>query len=253
MQKITLKSHAKINLALDILGIENEYHFIQTVYQKIDMHDEVTIELNDSGEIQCDGKLATQAAKTFFEKIGSKKGVTITIQKNIPYYSGLGGASSNAAAVLRGLSELFQNPLSQKELFEIAEKLGMDVPFFASGCDTALGTHFGEKITKLPQCPKLNYEFYFPEAKKSSTKDMYEKLDLAKCGKNTNKTEKLITALKEKDENAILQNIHNDFEQLWPKPKSHTSHITSHTFLTGAGPTWVIIPPPVAPSSPSQA
>lgn len=264
MEKITLHSHAKINLALDILGVENGYHLIQTVYQKIDLHDNVTIKLNDSGIIECEGKLATQAAEKFLQKIGqknqkikskiqsrkkSRKGVMITIKKNIPYYSGLGGTSSNAATVLKGLNQMHGNPLFEKDLIQIATELGMDVAFFISEFDTALGTHFGEKIQKLSSCQKFEYKLYFPKLKKTSTKDIYEKLDLAKCGKNKNKTEKLIIALKKQNTKEILKNLHNDFEQLWEKP-GHKSHITSQKFLlAGAGPAWVIFSMPPGKSS----
>lgn len=237
MEKITLPAHAKINLALDILGLQSGYHLIQTVYQQIDLHDNVTIGLTDEG-ITCEGKLATQAAEKFLQHAGRNKGVKITIEKNIPYYSGLGGASSNAAAVLKGLNEIFESPLSQDELMQIGTELGMDVPFFVSGYETALGTHFGEKIEKLPSCPKLKYELYFPDLKKSSTKDMYAQLDLSKCGKDVEKTEKLLEGLRKSDKQIILENTHNDFDQLWERPRQ-LSVVSCQLLLAGAGPTWI--------------
>lgn len=264
MKKITLPSHAKINLALDVLGMENSYHLIQTVYQKIDLADEVEIQLNNSGKIISKEKLAKKAAKLFFKKIktkiskNKKFGLMIKIRKNIPYRSGLGGASGNAAAVLKGLNRLFKNPLTKKELMTLAEKLGMDVPFFASSYTTALGTHYGEKIKKLPTCPRFKYQLIFLNNKKSSTKDIYQRLDLLKCGKNKHKTQKLIEGLKKGKKQIILKNLHNDFEQLWEKPhhlsplprisraegqsSAHQQPDIKNTkfLLAGAGPTWII-------------
>lgn len=259
MKKIKLPSHAKINLALDVLGTENGYHIIQTVYQKIDIEDEIELQVNNSEKIISKGKLAKKAAKLFFEKIKTKIpkrkkiGLTIKIKKNIPYYSGLGGASSNAAAVLKGLNKLFKNPLTKKELMALGEKLGMDVPFFVSGYSTALGTHYGENIKKLPTCPKFKYQLIFSNNKKTSTKDIYQKLNLSKCGKNRHKTTKLIAALKKGNRQIILKNLHNDFGKLWEKPhpksqminlrsRSHKSQVKSRKLLlAGSGPTWICI------------
>ncbi len=239
MNTITLLAHAKINLALDILGRENGYHLIQTVYHLLDLHDEVTIEKNHEQKIICEGKLATQAAELFQKTAGTDQGFTITFKKNIPYYSGLGGASSCAAAVLKGLNTMHENPLTHKQLVSLAEKLGMDVPFFMSGVKAAIGRHFGEKIEPLPcELPNsLSFKLHFSDEKKSSTRDMYEKLDLKKCSRNKEKTAMLIEAMKLQDAQKILENLHNDFEQLWVAPEQQQG---GKLLLAGAGPTWVM-------------
>lgn len=256
-EKIILPSYAKINLALDVLGLENGFHTIQTVYQKIDLHDIITITKNNSKKISCTGKLVKKAIEKFFSAIKKKpEGISIKIKKNIPYYSGLGGASSNAATTLKGLNALHKNPLSKKQLLKIAISLGMDVPFFMADCQTALGRHFGEKIKKLPDAPPFKYKLIFSKTKKSSTADMYQKLDLSKCGKNLKKTKKLIAGLHKNDKKMILENIHNDFEQLYNAYEAKQSvpskgkgggdkvnHVLRGIFqlLAGSGPTYIEI------------
>lgn len=177
-----------------------------------------------------------------------KKFASITIEKNIPVASGLGGASSDAAATLKGLNKLWNLKVSQKKLLTLAAKLGMDVPFFIIG-GTALATHFGEKIKPLKSIKNIKFKISpmgngvrdLPKFEKSvlnldsvlgrnptKTSSAYSSLDLSLCGKNLAQTKLLLKAISKSDAKAILANIHNDFENLSPQKKDH--------HLSGSGP-----------------
>jgi 4-diphosphocytidyl-2-C-methyl-D-erythritol kinase len=206
-----VKAHAKINLALDILSKDpGGYHLIKTVYQKIPLFDEIEIKKgepivqlkgNESGIIDPNNNTVTKA----LELAGGPE-YSVTVHKNIPLGAGLGGGSSDAAAILKTL----------KAGSDLAVKVGMDVPFFLNG-ETAAGKHFGEEIDPLPplsandEWRKLNKILVIPQLRKS-TKKMYEKVDTSLTAKNKNQTENLIKAVKEGDIDGILKNIHNDFE-----------------------------------------
>ena len=182
----------------------------------------------------CTQNLAYQALlllkKTY--KI-TNKFAHLNITKNIPISSGLGGASSDAAAVLKGLNRLWNLKISQKELLKLAAELGKDVPFFIIG-GTALGENYGEKITPLkPIIGDGGPRVIFQISPKSSsdpekTKNAYAKLDLTKCAKNLSKTEKLLKAIEQENYPELIANLHNDFEQLYSLEKNH--------HLTGSGP-----------------
>ncbi len=165
-----------------------------------------------------------------------KKYAKIIIKKGIPLSSGLGGASSDAAAVLKGLNELWKLNLSLKNLTKLASKLGADVAFFLIG-GVAIGEHFGEILT--PLTPIKNIKFKIDQPKKwpliphninlkEKTAQMYKNINLSKCGKNIKKTKILIQAIKNGDSKKIIENLHNDFETLIPVQKGH--------HLSGSGP-----------------
>lgn len=155
---------AKINLFLDVEGVRDDaYHNIISIMQSIDWADEVRIEITPIGEgirLTCsdsdiptdERNTAHKAARLFLERIGNGAGVSIHITKNIPHAAGLAGGSADAAAVLLGLNELFQFPLSTEELLVIGKKIGADVPFCIMG-GTVLVTGIGEKLEKLAAFP----------------------------------------------------------------------------------------------------
>lgn len=183
--------------------------------------------------IPLEKNLAFLALKLIKRTYKIKKFASITIIKNIPLSSGLGGASSDAAATLKGLNKLWNLKISQKKLLALAAKLGMDVPFFIIG-GTALATHFGEKITPLPPIKNIKFKI-FPQSAESpkslsKTATAYSSLDLSLCGKKISQTKLLLSAIKKSDKKAILSTLHNDFEHAI---KSHTK--PGH-HLSGAGP-----------------
>jgi 4-diphosphocytidyl-2-C-methyl-D-erythritol kinase len=131
--------------------------------QTIDLADQLELSLEGAGLVfSCDDpalvqdNLAVKAATAFYEELGSSPALRINLRKRIPYGAGLGGGSSDAAAVLRGLNFLYQDRLSQRQLWEIARRLGADVPFFLYG-GRALCTGIGDVITPLPCSGPDNY------------------------------------------------------------------------------------------------
>lgn len=141
-KKLLLHAPAKINLFLHVLGRRSDgYHDLETWMQKLDLSDRVFLEKCEGTGIDfsCDDpllsgetNLAVRAAKSFFTVLGKTvlPKVRIHLEKKIPVAAGLGGGSSDAGTVLRGLNLLFGQPFSETELIKIARPLGSDVPFF---------------------------------------------------------------------------------------------------------------------------
>ncbi|RKZ08440.1 4-(cytidine 5'-diphospho)-2-C-methyl-D-erythritol kinase [Candidatus Fermentibacteria bacterium] len=159
---ITLKARAKINLGLSILGRRSDgFHDIQSVFQEISLCDILSISIKpgnsvislscSDSEIPSDSSnLAWKAAEAFLSSTGEALDVSIELEKNIPSRAGLGGGSSDAAAVLKGLSQL--TGISDIDLNEIARTLGSDVPFFITG-GAAFIEGRGELISEIPAVP----------------------------------------------------------------------------------------------------
>jgi 4-diphosphocytidyl-2-C-methyl-D-erythritol kinase len=138
-----LYAPAKINLSFKIKGRrEDGFHEIETLMAPISLSDRLTIERGKSGvEFSCDDSslpggdenLVVRAARLFREATKIKEGVEIALEKKIPHGAGLGGGSSDAAATLLGLNQLFETHLGQKDLMQLAAKIGSDVSFFILG------------------------------------------------------------------------------------------------------------------------
>jgi 4-diphosphocytidyl-2-C-methyl-D-erythritol kinase len=153
-----VRAYAKINLTLDVLGRRDDgYHDLVTVMQTIDLYD--TICLTPTGDdrvrmissipaLSNDENLAARAAQLVRQHLALSQGVLIELHKAIPMTSGLGGGSSDAAAVLLALRQWWQLPLSPSDLLSLAASLGSDVPFFLAG-GLALCEGRGELVTPL--------------------------------------------------------------------------------------------------------
>ena len=190
MSSITLLSPAKVNLTLEVLGTRPDgYHDIRSLIQPVDLFDEVKIEtiegegivISSSGiEIpQGRDNLAWKAADMFLRETGFDTGVAISIKKKIPPGSGLGGGSSNAAAVLTGLNRI-TNALPEETLFGIAPRLGADVAFFLRSV-ASVAEGIGERITAIKDFPLLYYVILCPNLH-VSTVDVYRKWDELNIG-----------------------------------------------------------------------
>ena len=138
---ITLAAPAKINLSLRILGKRPDgFHELETLMVPLTVADEIeiahgrgkeiTLTCNDPDLPTGSDNLCVKAVAAFREEVGLDDGITISLLKRIPHGAGLGGGSSDAAAVLKGLNELFDHPLVDEELHRIASRLGSDIPFF---------------------------------------------------------------------------------------------------------------------------
>ena len=158
---IIVHSYAKVNLTLNVLGGRPDgYHAIESVMQSISLHDTLTLRLGNEPciRISCDmpgiptdeRNLAYKAASLFFDRLGIAPALDIRIEKRIPPEAGLGGGSSNAAAVLRALgSERSASSVQRSALLAMAGQIGSDVPFFLVG-GTALVRGRGEEVEPLP-------------------------------------------------------------------------------------------------------
>ena len=162
MSRATVLAPAKINLALRVLGERPDgYHDIDTLFQAIDLFDEVEVELcGDDVELEVEGadlgpkeqNLAFRAASRFLGEAAPGLGAAVRLLKRIPHGAGLGGGSSDAAAVIRCLAELTEGVPSTR-FNEIGAELGSDVPFFLGDSPLARGRGRGELLESLPALP----------------------------------------------------------------------------------------------------
>ena len=143
-EKIILKSPAKINLHLEVIGKrEDKFHELAMIMQNIDLSDYLEFEINNEGliklESDCndlslsDDNLIVKSANLLRKKLNIDLGANIFLRKNIPIGAGLAGGSSNAAATLIGLNKLWDLNLDQETLCSLASTLGSDIPFFING------------------------------------------------------------------------------------------------------------------------
>lgn len=160
-------AQAKINLFLRVLAREaSGYHSIETVFQRLDLADDVTVRIASGRSLDCAGptvpptglgptecNLAYRAALAYTEATGWPSGFAIEIEKRIPVGGGLGGGSADAGAVLRALDALSPRPLGAS-LIELAAPLGADVPFMTLDRPLALAWGRGERLLPLPPLPK---------------------------------------------------------------------------------------------------
>jgi 4-diphosphocytidyl-2-C-methyl-D-erythritol kinase len=158
------QSPAKVNLFLNVLGRRADgYHELETILHPLAVHDTLYFEPRPMGiQLTCndpalpvDGRnLVWRAAERFFAAAGVRAGVRIHLEKRIPQGAGLGGGSANAAVTLRALNEMFERPLSDPALHELAAGLGSDVPFFLLD-RPALATGRGECLEAQDWFPAL--------------------------------------------------------------------------------------------------
>jgi len=159
---LTVLAPAKLNLTLEVLAKRPDgFHEIRSVTQTISLCDSLNFQLGQNIKFKCENpewlsekSLASKAVSLLQKATGCPKGATIEINKRIPLVSGLGGDSSDAAAVLRGLNTLWELGLSLPELVKLASQLGSDVTFFLYG-GTALVRGRGEIVTPLPPFPHM--------------------------------------------------------------------------------------------------
>ncbi|HYX50737.1 MAG TPA: 4-(cytidine 5'-diphospho)-2-C-methyl-D-erythritol kinase, partial [Ktedonobacteraceae bacterium] len=153
-----VRAYAKINLTLDVLGKRSDgYHDLATVMQTVDLFDTICLSTTEDHQVQMvctipelsnKDNLAARAVHLVRQRLESTQGVLIELHKCIPMAAGLGGGSSDAAAVLLALQHWWQLQLSPTDLLEMASSLGSDVPFFLSG-GLALCEGRGERVTAL--------------------------------------------------------------------------------------------------------
>ena len=180
-----LNSFAKINLALAVLGRRQDgYHNIETVFQTIDLSDELYFSPAAKISLTCEGlpnvsernNIVWKAAAALARHTGERRGVAITLRKKIPSGAGLGGGSGDAGAVLLGLRRFWNLDISDADIYAIAAELGSDVPFFLMG-GAALGKGRGEILSALPDFQQEHLVVIFPGVS-VSTASAYRALNL---------------------------------------------------------------------------
>jgi 4-diphosphocytidyl-2-C-methyl-D-erythritol kinase len=248
MNEIKVLAPAKINLCLSVLGRRPDgYHDVEMLMQMVGLYDEVRVRLGGPGiSVACDagavpsgeGNIAWKAAAAMLARSPRRDaGLHIDIKKNIPVAAGLGGGSSNAAAVLTAANMLLETRIGHEELARIGTGIGMDVPFFFYG-PLALATGRGETVTKLAPLPKFPVLLVNPGFA-TSTAWVYKNLNLRLTKKmDCNKIGRFTVR-------KIAQNLHNDLETCtaaeYPVIQKIEDALIAHGALgacmSGSGPT----------------
>ena len=253
-----LKSYAKLNLYLEVENIRRDnYHNIITLFERISLYDEVRIKPRRDGKIfvTCDNKnvpsgesnIAYRAADLLRQKArGARidKGVDIHIIKRIPVAAGLGGGSSNAAAVLSGLNRLWKLNFSRKKLLDVASQVGCDVPFFLYDTSFALGTERGDKIRPLAGINVRLWHVLAAPDLAVSTPSVYKKLDKRGLTKPLNNVKILLLALRKSGRAFTGEFLFNRLEeatfQLYPQIKDLKDRLRRRglesILMSGSGP-----------------
>lgn len=222
MEQIYTKARAKINLNLEILEKrEDGYHNIESVFQKINLYDEIYIRKNQTNtfELETNFKVLNNNENIVYkayislkEKYPNITGVSVKINKKIPMQAGLAGGSTDCASFILGMNKLFNLNLSKNEIEDISKKLGADVvPCLYNRAIMSEG--IGDKVTQI----NTNFKYYIlvikPEVS-CSTKEMYEKLDLQNKFMYYNKSKSIIKALENNNLEVLCDNLYNAFEEV---------------------------------------
>ena len=252
----TAYAYAKINLSLDILGtLPNGYHEVRMIMQSLQLHDTITLTTNNTPGIimTCsdaslpvdERNLAYRAAVSFCEAYHISDGIALRLEKKIPVAAGLAGGSSDAAAVLRGLNEMYGCPATSDELAALGVKLGADVPYCLM-LGTALSEGIGERLTALPSAPACHCLLVKPAAG-ASTKQIYTDYDALVQTANIKHpdTDALLSALSKGDYNTLVSGLCNVLEPVTMGlvPDIAVIKNTLHTLgadgvlMSGSGPT----------------
>lgn len=250
-QEITIAAPAKLNLSLRVVGRRSDgYHLIESLMIPIDLCDQIKLQLGHSSGIklfvtgdwpvpQGIKNLAVRAASAFFEATGLPADVWIRLAKRIPVGAGLGGGSSDAAAVLLGLNRLTGKPLTNEKLNEIGVKLGADVPFFLRG-QPALAEGIGEVLKPFDFQPRPWFLLVYPGFP-VSTKEVYDGLSSQLTNAATN--DRVLRLVSYKEDLCVL--LHNDLETVTLKSYPEVQRIKDFlesrrvykSLMTGAGST----------------
>ena len=239
MDKISLKTSAKLNLFLKINGLtSNNYHDMTMINQSVDLYDFITvtkgkngIKIQDNTFINQDSNLVYKAAKLINDEI-TKIDVDIKLDKNIPMQAGLGGGSGDAAGIIAALDILFDLKIDEANKIELAKKIGADVPFCLFGGSKCV-RGIGEVIDDV-LCDNFSYIIIKP-SENMPTKEAFTLFD--KHGKTKDKLDFIddILTKKEKiDIDFVKNHFYNDFEQIIEQKFDIINQIKKDFYKNGA-------------------
>lgn len=255
MKQASIEAYAKINLTLDVTGKRpNGYHDVCMVMQSIGIHDIVTVQTETGADdieltiSHCDlptdsSNLAYRAAQLFLQRTNKQSdGIRIHIEKHNPIAAGLAGGSTDAAAVLVLLNDLYQTGLTQEQLMEMGLALGADVPFCIAG-GTMLAEGIGEVLTPLPHAPQAFVVLCKPPVA-VSTPAIYRAIDSVDIARRPD-TQAMLRALKDGDLQAVsallynvmqpvTANMHPEIEDICRIMREHGA---MNAIMSGSGPT----------------
>ena len=253
MNQTKQRAYAKINLGLDVLRRRPDgYHEVKMVMQTVDIYDDLFLEKTEKPgvELQIEGSeltagkdnLICRAAELFMEEKGIAGGVKIRLVKRIPIAAGMAGGSSDAAATLRGMNELWETGCSAQELQKLGVRLGADIPYCVVG-GTMLSEGIGEILTPLPAPPECVLLIAKPEIS-VSTKFVYENLH-ADTPKSHPDIDGMVEAIRRGQLEGITERMGNVLETVTTKTYPVIEEIKTvmkekgaeNALMSGSGPT----------------
>lgn len=253
MKKLTIQGMAKINLGLDVIRRrEDGYHEVKMVMQTLNLCDTLTIEKVDTPSITIqigtaplpadENNLIYKSANLLMQHCNLSQGVSISLQKEIPIAAGMAGGSTDAAATLLGMNQLFALGLSLEELQKLGVKIGADVPYCLQG-GTALSEGIGEILTTLPAAPDCFVAVGKPEIS-VSTKYVYENLHANSLQYHPD-IDGMVAAITNKDLDGITKRMENVLETVTEKEYPMITKIkellkekgAENALMSGSGPT----------------
>ena len=217
-----VKTRAKINLTLDIVGKRPDgYHELRMIMHSLNIYDEIYLKPNGSRDctistnlryLPCDGRnIIVKAIQAFYDVSGIRpEGFDIRVKKTIPVAAGLAGGSSNAAGVLLFLNQRYEQFFSEPQLLELGKSIGADVPYCILG-GTCLAEGIGEKLKRLPAPPRCHFVVAKPTNKGISTKEIFSMVDVTKIQLHPD-TKGMIEALETGDLHGIARRLYNVME-----------------------------------------
>jgi 4-diphosphocytidyl-2-C-methyl-D-erythritol kinase len=215
---LVVQASAKVNLTLEVLGKrEDGYHELATILQSVDLWDRLAVEPADSLSLVTsdpalptdEGNLVMRAARLLRDEAGVSRGARIRLDKRIPVAAGLGGGSSDAASTLWALNRLWGIRWPVKRLQELAERLGMDVPFFL-GKGRAMATGRGERLAPLPAAGALALVLVNPNFP-LSTRDVYQQVPAGWSAEPAG-TRRMVAALRGRSPRQVATALTNNLE-----------------------------------------
>lgn len=250
MGKFLVKSYAKINIALNVLDKkEDGYHELDSIMVPLELHDSLIVSehykddnfvtIDDFSIDFSDYNITSLAIDSLSDKYGFKNRYRVLIHKVIPIKAGLGGGSSNAAAIMKALNKTLKLNISDEELMNIGLTLGADVPFFVK-CVPARCRGIGEQIE--PITIKNNYYVLIVKPNEGlATKKVFDKADELKL--SVGNIDDVVDALASGDDEKLAKSMHNSLESaaisMLPEIKEIKNYLTDRGLklvqMTGSG------------------